>query len=114
MKEVKKGEVIINKDEESNFLYYIASGSYTVLDEKGDILNELTSLDVFIGEMSFLLNNRRTATVTAAEDGILYRVSKKNFTAAIQSSPYYSFFLCKLLARRLEKTNEKFNQFTKT
>lgn len=98
---VAPGDVIFEKGEESNFLYYIAAGRYRVTDEQAAELAVLTPNDLFIGEMAFLLNNRRTAGVEALEEGVLYRISKRNFIAAIKKYPYYSFLLCKLLARRL-------------
>lgn len=104
----KKGQTVFRRGEESNFLYYIASGRYQVLDEKGGLLSEVDSAEAFLGEMSFLLNNRRTATVVSADEGVLYRIAKNRFIAAMQKSPYYAFFLCKLLARRLSETNERF------
>lgn len=100
-----RGQVVFRRGEESNFLYYIASGKYNILDEHNGLISTLSSSDAFIGEMSFLLNNKRTASVVTAEEGILYKISKNNFIAAMQKTPYYSFFLCKLLARRLESTN---------
>ena len=101
----KKGEVVFSYGEESNFLYYIASGKYQVLDDSSNVLSELTPNDVFIGEMSFLLYNIRTASVVTIEDGVLYKISKKNFVSAIQKLPYYSLMLCKILAKRLENVN---------
>lgn len=103
----RKGQTVFRRGEESNHLYYVASGRYHVLDEKGGLISEIDSAQAFLGEMSFLLNNRRTATVTAAEEGVLYRIAKNRFIAAMQKSPYYAFFLCKLLARRLSETNER-------
>lgn len=107
MTRFRRGQVVFRRGEESNFLYYIASGRYQILDEKGTLLSTLGPGDAFLGEMSFLLNNRRTASVMTTEEGVLYRISKNRFIAAMQRSPYYAFFLCKLLARRLSDANER-------
>jgi CRP-like cAMP-binding protein len=51
--------------------------------------------------MSFLLNNRRSATVRAAQPGILVRISKQRFINALKERPQYGLFLARLLSRRL-------------
>ncbi len=107
MTRFRRGQMVFRRGEESNFLYYISSGKYHVLEEKGSIISELGPGDAFLGDMSFLLNNRRTASVITAEEGVLYRISKNRFIAAMQRTPYYAFFLCKLLARRLNDANDR-------
>jgi len=108
---VKPGNTVFHEEESSDYLYYIASGSYRVYDRQGQ-LAVLTQNDLFMGEMSFLLNNKRTATVEARTEGVLYRISKKKFIEAIKQYPYYSFLLCKILARRLENQNQNKNTDT--
>jgi hypothetical protein len=61
--------------------------------------------DVFLGEMSFLLNNRRSATVKAASGGRLIRVSKREFVDAIKKKPHYALLLARLLAQRIHRIN---------
>ena len=53
--------------------------------------------------MSFLLHNRRSATVNATTDGTLIRIAKKDFVAAIKEKPHYALFLSRLLAQRLQR-----------
>lgn len=67
----------------------------------GRHVSVLTAADVFVGEMSFLLNNRRSATVTAASDGVLLRIDKDQFVQAIRTNPHYGILLARLLASRL-------------
>lgn len=104
------GQVVFRKGEFSNFLYYIAEGEFDITNEDGDTLATLRPSDVFIGEMSFLLNNQRTATVVCRQKAVLYKINRNKFIQAIQESPYYSFFLCKLLARRLETSNVRYRE----
>ncbi|HOV63462.1 MAG TPA: cyclic nucleotide-binding domain-containing protein [Spirochaetia bacterium] len=101
---VQKGDMVFNEGEVSDFLYYIVSGNYNVLHE-GSIIGTLSSQDIFMGEMSFLLNNKRNATVKAETEGKLIKVSRKNFVGAIKKYPHYGIFLSKLLARRLLRAN---------
>lgn len=99
---VKKGDVVIRQGEQSDYLYYIARGHFDVLVNDAPV-STLSPDDILMGEMSFLLHNRRVATVRATTDGTLIRISKKDFVAAIKAKPHYGIFLARLLAQRLER-----------
>ena len=60
-----------------------------------------------MGEMSFFLNNERSATVVAESDCILVKVPRKNFIQIIKKYPQYGLFLAKLLSRKLARANTK-------
>ncbi len=102
--DIKKGDTIFQEGEFCNYLYYIVRGNYDVLVEDTTI-SSLSPDDIFIGEMSFLLNNKRSATVKATTDGCLIRISKRDFVEGIREKPHYSLFLSKLLAKRIERLN---------
>ena len=59
-----------------------------------------------MGEMSFLLNNRRSATVKAETYGRLIKISRKAFVSVVKKYPHYGIFLSKLLARKLVRANQ--------
>lgn len=101
---VSKGDLIFKQGEESTSLYYIVNGIYDVI-VNNKIIAELSSNDIFLGEMSFLLNNTRVATIKAKTTGKLIQISKKVFVSVIKKYPHYGLFIAKLLAKRLEKTN---------
>jgi hypothetical protein len=62
------GEIVFREGEESNDLFYIITGRLDIL--SGDQrIAELSPDDIFLGEMSFLLGNRRSATVVARGRG---------------------------------------------
>lgn len=63
--------------------------------------------DIFVGEMSFLLNNRRSATVRAETEGKLVKISRRAFVTVIKEYPHYGIFLSKLLARKLVRANNR-------
>jgi len=101
---VKKGDVILQEGDPSDFLYYISSGTYEVL--HNDIcVGSLSAQDIFMGEMSFLLNKRRSATIKATSAGKLILLTQKTFINIIREYPHYGVFLSKLLAKRLTRTN---------
>jgi CRP-like cAMP-binding protein len=58
-----------------------------------------------MGEMSFLLNQHRSATVRAQSVGRLIEISRKRFVEAVRRKPHYALLLCRLLAQRLQRTS---------
>jgi len=98
------GDVVIQEGERSDSLYYISSGHFSVL-HNGKKVGVLSSADVFMGEMSFLLNHRRSAGVVADDSGKLIRISRKSFVQAMKNYPHYGIFLSKLLAQKLARSN---------
>lgn len=103
---VKKGDVVFKQGEQGDFLYYIASGLFAVTHNEIEV-GSLSPADIFMGEMSFLLNNRRSATVLALEEGKLVKISRKAFVEVTKEYPHYGIFLSKLLARKLVRSNQE-------
>ncbi len=58
----KKGDTVFRQGEHSDHIFYITSGQYGVYHD-GVPVGRLSPADVFMGEMSFLMNNMRTASV---------------------------------------------------
>jgi anti-sigma regulatory factor (Ser/Thr protein kinase) len=101
-----RGDVVFKEGEKGNFLYYIASGRYQVF-HNNKVVGSLSPADLFMGEMAFLLNNRRSAAVHAEEKGKLIKISRKSFVQVMKSYPHYGIFLSKLLARKIVRANEQ-------
>lgn len=102
----RDGDYIFREGEESDFLYYIVSGKVNVY-SKGKLVSSLTPDDMFIGEMSFLLANKRSATVVAKGRCSVIKISKHDFVNLIKDNPHYGIFLARLLAQRLAKLNAR-------
>jgi anti-sigma regulatory factor (Ser/Thr protein kinase) len=100
-------DVVFWENTTGDHIYYIVSGEYEVF-VGGKLIARLTPSDVFMGEMSFLLGNRRTATVIAATAGKLVEISRQAFTEAVKKYPNYGIFLSKMLARRLRDNNRRY------
>ncbi len=98
----KDKQVVCRQDEMTNDLFFIVSGQFGVyVNKKYNTM--LTPNDMFIGEMAFLLNDRRTATVVAlGNDCKLIKIPKADFLSLIRKNPHYGIFLSKMLAQRLE------------
>ena len=98
------GETVFTEGEESNFLYYIVEGTVNVY-HRNELLSNLTAADIFLGEMSFLLNDTRSATIVSEGTSRLLRISKNGFINAVKENPHYGIFLARLLAQRLSRLN---------
>lgn len=98
--EYKDKEIVCREGEYSNDLFFILSGRFAVYANK-KLATVLTPNDLFIGEMAFLLNDRRTATILAVGDCRLIRIPKADFLLMIRKNPHYGIFLSKMLAQRL-------------
>ena len=103
---VKDRDLVLREGEPSDYLYYISSGTYEVFHNE-KLVGTLSPQDIFMGEMSFLLNQRRSATIRATSDGKLVPLTKKTFINVIREYPHYGIFLSKLLAKRLVRSNEQ-------
>ena len=101
---VRPEQVIFREGEESSFVYYIAEGEYRV-SVNGRVVYTMLPEDVLMGEMSFLLEEVRSATVIANRPGKLIKISKESLINAIKAQPYYGILIAKLLARRLLRFN---------
>jgi len=103
-RKVDQGETVFQQGESSSSLYYIVNGYYDII-VNDQVVSCLNSDDIFMGEMSFLLNNQRSATVRARTKGQLIKISKREFVQAIKEKPYYALFLTRLLAQRIHRGN---------
>jgi hypothetical protein len=101
---VASGDVVLREGDISDFIFYIVNGEFEILVGE-HVVSTLSEEDIFLGEMSFLLEHRRTATVTAKTEGRLIRVSKREFVEAIKKKPHYALLLARLLAQRIERIN---------
>ncbi len=97
-------DVIFTEGEESNHLYYIASGKLEIY-SNGKLISTLSPEDILLGEMSFLLNNKRSATVISRGKSVLLKISKNEFMNIVKEKPHYGILLARLIAQRLSKLN---------
>jgi anti-sigma regulatory factor (Ser/Thr protein kinase) len=103
---VKNGDVIIREGDESDCLFYITSGRYGVyVNDKR--IDTITPNEIFMGEMAFILNQNRTATIIAEGPGKLVRINHKVFIDIIREYPHYIIFLSRLIAQRLLRRSEQ-------
>jgi CRP-like cAMP-binding protein len=103
---VNPGDIVLRENEGGDYLYYIVSGRYSVFHNRKKV-GSLSVQDIFMGEMAFLLNQRRSASIRADGPGKLIRLSRKALVSIIREYPHYGIFLSKLLAKRLVRSNDQ-------
>lgn len=98
------GEILFQKGDKSDGLYYIVKGEFEAWID-GKLVSVLDYSDVFIGEMAFLLRHRRTATVKAKTTSQVIFISAKDWIDTIRKFPLYGLYLSRILARKLNNTS---------
>ena len=109
---VKPGDTVIRENDPSDYLCYIVSGNYSVYHDSKKV-GSLSPQDIFMGEIAFLMNQRRSASVHADTPGKLVPLSRKALITIIREYPHYGIFLSRLLARRLVRANDQTAALTK-
>ena len=81
------GDWVFREGEESDFLYYIAEGEYRV-EVEGKQVATITPADILMGEMSFLLQEHRSADVVANTQVKLIKISSAALISGCKDQPY--------------------------
>lgn len=102
-------EILIKEAELNDIIYFIVEGRFEV-SIGNRVITYLTPDDIFAGEMSVLLNGRRSATVKAVQEGKVIPINRNYFIKTVKKHPHYGFFLAKLVAERLNKLNHRFEE----
>lgn len=105
---VAAGEVVVRQGDPGEEMFVVRSGTFriTLGDPAVGLVRDGGTLgpgDCF-GEVALLTDSRRTATVTAAESGELWTLSRGDLAPLAAESPETVLALCRVLARRLEQT----------
>lgn len=103
--EVKAGTKIIEQDNDDNDVYLIVAGSFDIIVNGRKVATRFSNDHV--GEMAAIQpTQRRSATVVAAENSVVCKLTEPTLTALGQEYPNIWRFFAKELARRLEQRNK--------
>jgi aquaporin Z len=102
---VSSGETVMQEGEAGSDAYLVERGALDVRRD-GVALARLGPGD-WVGEMSLLLDEPRSATVVAATDAQLRRVTKHDFGHVLAEDPGRTQELLRQLARRVKAANER-------
>ncbi len=100
------GQVLLREGDPGDAMYVIAEGEFEVLKERGDrqvILARRLPGD-FIGEISLLEQEPRTASVRAIMDSRVFRIGLESFRRLLVASPNASAAILRTVGQRLRGT----------
>ena len=103
------GDFLLHEGEESTEMYYLQSGTLSVLKRKGDTVQQIGTIisGELVGEMSFLDKAPRSASVKALTDSILVVVPLDKLESTLESQPKWFTALLHTLTDRLRKANAR-------
>ena len=84
-----KDDVIFTENDPGDAIYFIENGSFAVTANKNEKIKHLTDLHKgdYFGEMSLINHDKRSATVTALEESLVYRMYKTDFDILANKHP---------------------------
>jgi CRP-like cAMP-binding protein len=108
---LKKGQVLINEGDESDCVYILVAGELAIYkyDREAQRHNVIAhaSPGEMVGEMSFLDNLPRSASVKATTDCELQMMNRTSFDNLLLTQDKFIQNLIKTLSDRLRKANQK-------
>lgn len=105
-KHFESGETIFNQNDDSKDIYFLIHGKAGVYINSDRKIAEIRSGEVF-GEMSYLLDEPRTATIIAETNLSVMIISTQIFEELIDMNSRISKNIISLLSSRLKKADQK-------
>jgi small-conductance mechanosensitive channel/CRP-like cAMP-binding protein len=106
----RTGEVVVSEGEEGSSVFVLAEGALDVAvrDRKGhrSVIDRMVPGDIF-GEMSLLTGQKRSATVLAATDAVIYEIRKSDIEPILRRRPEIATSLASLMANRQRQNAER-------
>lgn len=106
---LRPNQILLREGEHSSSLYWVQSGQMVVTKKRNGediILGHIFSGEL-VGEISFLDNEPRSATVKALTDCDLIEIPRETFDKIFTGQPRWLEILVKTLAERLRKANAR-------
>ncbi len=98
------GKAIFMEGDDSQDLFILVTGQLNVFKGNKKIA-QITEKGSLFGEMSFLLDAKRTATIKAEKDVNAIQIPKEDIPDFLQDFPEVAGEITKLLAKRLDETS---------
>lgn len=108
-KQIKKGEILMREGENSHCMYWVQSGTLRLYKKKGSGFIELAVIHSgeVVGDMSFLDNLPRSASVEALQDCEVLEIPRGNFNEFLKNQPSWLMALLTTLVKRLRAANNR-------
>jgi NTE family protein len=104
------GDTLFRQGDAADALYVVVRGSLRViLEEAGGSRRFVDTLrrGEIVGELALLLNDARTATVTACRDSELLRIDRGEFEDLVAAHPSIAIAVARTLSERLKRTTRR-------
>lgn len=102
-------QILIKEGELSDSMYWVQRGQLKVTKRRGNediVLGEVTTGEL-VGEISFLDQDARSATVQAVTDCELIEIPQESIDNIFKTQPKWLEILIKTLAERLRRANAR-------
>jgi CRP/FNR family transcriptional regulator, cyclic AMP receptor protein len=112
-KEYRQGATLFVEGMTGGIMYLLVRGRISIFKRKGTKEVEIAAMEAgdFVGEMSLIDEEPRSASAKVTEDATLVVITKKSFRDILQASPQAGnkilLSLLKSLSRRLRETNRR-------
>jgi len=112
IKHLKKGETLLAEGDTSASMYWVQSGSLRLFKKKGSGFIELGVVHSgeVVGELSFLDNQPRSASVEALQPCDVIEIPRGKFDEFIDNQPSWMKSLIHTLVKRLRSTNNRIRE----
>ncbi len=109
IRHLKKGDVLVKEGENSNSMYWVQAGTLRLYKKKGTGFIELGVVHSgeVVGELSFLDNQPRSASVEALQPCDIIEIPRGKFDEFLASQPSWMKSLVQTLVKRLRTTNNR-------
>jgi len=112
-KRVEKGNVLFYQGEQGSTLYLIIKGKVKVVligDSGKELVLAILKKGDFLGEMSIIEDEVRSATAIALEPTVFLTIDKENFLSFLTKNPKAMLGVLKELSKRLRNADEKIGE----
>lgn len=107
--EFKQGEIFIKKGDVADAMYIIKDGKVAVMD--GDAVLATLGENEIVGELAILAPIRRTASVKALTDVLLYKIEREYFLDLLYEKPEMMGDLIEILIGRIMFLNSELKKY---
>lgn len=109
IRHLKKGDALMKEGDMSNSMYWVQSGTLRLFKKKGQGFIELGVVHSgeVVGEMSFLDNQARSASVEALQPCDIIEIPRGKFDEFMNAQPSWMKSLIQTLVKRLRTTNNR-------
>lgn len=110
IRDFPRGKIVVRQDELGDTFYIVVSGrvKVTLLNENGrEIVLSILEEGSFFGELALLDDEPRSASVIAAEEAVLFMLTRRQFYQLIENQPSILKKVLKEMCTRLRRADEK-------